>query len=509
MKKLLVAGLGLALLAGAFYAGFSYARRPGEPVQVTGGRKVLYYVDPMNPSHTSDQPGLAPCGMKMEPVYADEMTGAAPLIGLAKEAPGTIRLTPAKRQLTGVEIGVVEKKPCKYTLRLLGRVVPDETRVYKINAAVGGWITKAPPIPTWSRVQSNDVLGEMYSPEFLPAAQALLFALDAKDRAEATEKAGGQESAEYAAAQRTFRASRRSQFDLNLKQYVDSLKNLGMGEPQVQEMIRTHRFTENFQIFAPGSGFITFRNLSEGQRFERGAELYRIADLSRVWVVADLFEKDAPSIEPGSEARVRLPHQSRTLLATVSRTLPEFNAASRTLKLRLELDNPEFVLKPEMFVDVEFPLTTSEEVMVPASAVLDAGLRKAVFVERAAGVFEPRQIEVGRQYGDQVEVLQGLAPGERIVVSGNFLLDSESRMKLAATGTQQPAALDPVCGMNIDATVAKETKLVSEHAGKTYYFCNEGCKRKFDAKPTKFIKEPPPKAGMAMAGEGGGDQPKP
>ena len=488
MKKSLFAVLGLLLLVGAFWAGSQLRRPPAASLKAAGARTILYYVDPMNPSHTSDKPGKAPCGMDLEPVYADATPGTGASTDLASLPPGTIKVSPEKQQLIGVQVGAVEKKPFQYILRLLGRVVADETRVYKINAAVGGWITKAPPVSTWTQIKSNEVLGEMFSPEFRPAAQALLFALDSKDRADATERSvAGKEPEEFAESQRPFRASRRSQFNLNVKQYVDSLKNLGMGEPQVQEMIRTHQFTENFHIFAPAAGFITLRNISEGQRFERGEELFRIADLTRVWVLADLFERDAQEIKPGAEARVTLPHQQRTFLGTVSKTLPEFNAVSRTLKVRLELDNPDFVLKPDMFVDVEVPVSLAAAVVVPTEAVLDAGLRQTVFVDRGNGYFEPRTVHLGSRVGDQVQVTQGLMPGERIVTSGTFLLDSESRMKLAATGVRGTPLTDPVCGMTVDEGKAKAAKRVIEYEGQTFGFCSDGCKKKFEADPGKYL----------------------
>ncbi len=175
----------------------------------------------------------------------------------------------------------------------------------------------------------------------------------------------------------------------------------------------------------------------------KGTELFRIADLSRVWILVDVFERDASLVHADQPVKVELPTQGKTFTATVSKTLPQFDNITRTLKLRLEADNPEFALKPDMFVDVELPLSLAEAVVVPAEAVLDAGLRQTVFVDRGNGYFEPRSVHLGSRVGDQVQVAQGLMPGERIVISGNFLLDSESRMKLAAAGVHGASADRP------------------------------------------------------------------
>ena len=219
----------------------------------------------------------------------------------------------------------------------------------------------------------------------------------------------------------------------------------------------------------------------------KGTELFRIADLSRVWILVDVFERDASLVHADQPVKVELPTQGKTFTATVSKTLPQFDNITRTLKLRLEADNPDFTLKPDMFVDVELPLSLAETVVVPAEAVLDAGLRQTVFVDRGNGYFEPRNVHIGSRVGDQVQVVQGLMPGERIVISGNFLLDSESRMKLAAAGVQGMPLTDPVCGMTVDEGKAKAAKRVSEYQGKTYGFCSDGCKKRFDADPAKYL----------------------
>ncbi len=417
----------------------------------------------------------------MEPVYADATLGTASGSELASLPPGTIKVSLEKQQLIGVRVATAEKRELVHNLRLLGKVATDETRIYRINATVDGWITKTMPVSAGSQVRKNETLAGFYSPEFLSAGQALLFALSSKDRIQKT----GQEN--------PGQQSQLAQFEINLKQYGDSLRNLGMGELQIQEMIKTRKYMENVDITSPADGFILQRNVSDGQRFDKGTELFRIADLRRVWIVVDVFERDASLVHADQPVKVELPTQGKTFTATVSKTLPQFDNITRTLKLRLEADNPEFTLKPDMFVDVELPLRLAETVVVPAEAVLEAGLRQTVYVDRGNGYFEPRNVHLGSRAGDQVQVAQGLAPGERIVVSGNFLLDSESRMKLAAAGVHGASIIDPVCGMTVDEGKAKAAKRVSEYQGKTYFFCNDSCKQEFDAEPAKYMAAAKPK----------------
>jgi membrane fusion protein, copper/silver efflux system len=465
-----------ACMAGGFLMGSYQGQRKARTSPVSGDRRVLYYVDPMNPTHTSDQPGLAPCGMKMEPVYADQ-AGAAHHESPGAAVPGMISINPEKQQLIGVRLGTVEHIPYRHLQRLLGRVALNDTRVYKINATVSGWVTKTLPNATGTQVKRHEVLGAFYSPEFLSAGQALLFALNSKDRAQGSEP------------ETATRGNRVAQFNLNLQQYQDTLKNLGMGDRQLEEMIDTRKFMQNIEIVSPADGFITERNISEGQRFEKGTEFFRIADLSQVWILADLFASEANLVQPDLELRVSLPRSRKTYRAKVSHSIPQFDGVSRTLKLRLEAENLDFDLKPDMFVDVELPVDLPATLVVPAEAVLDAGVTKTVFVARGNGRFESRAVQTGWRYSDQVQILQGLQPGEKIAISGIFLLDSESRMKQAATGGHEITMIDPVCGMLVNAQEAKAGDLQRAYQGNSYCFCSLTCLTRFDRDPHRFLEK--------------------
>ena len=468
MKKALGIAILITLMLASFLAGSRYQENHRNDNGARESRKVLYYVDPMNPSLRSDKAGTAPCGMPLEPVYADSSLDPSGM------PPGTVHVNPEQQQLIGVKVATVERNSWTHTIRVPGRVVPDETLIYKMNSATDGWVKRVLPVTTGSLVKKDDVLATFYSPEFFPAIKAFLYGMRSLERFEES----GNET--------------QGQIDLtnaNIDNYRVSLRNLGMSEHQIDELKRTRQGTDEIEIRAPEAGFIIARNISLGQRFERGTELYRIADLSRVWILVDVFENESEYFRPGASARVMLPNQNREFHATVSTILPQFDAASRTLKIRLEADNRNFLLRPDMFVDVDLPVTFPRAVTVPVEAVRYSGLKKTVFIDLGKGFFEPRDIETGWHFGNRVEIVRGLMPGERIVVSGNFLIDSESRMKAAAGGVSGTAQKDPVCNMNIDEVEAGAAGRVSEYGSRKYYFCSDACKRQFDKDPGHFLKK--------------------
>jgi len=467
MRKGLNIAIIVVLVAVSFLAGKWYQKKHLPNIDVQGAHKVLYYVDPMNPALKSDKPGVAPCGMQLEAVYADGSTDTSGM------PPGTVRVSQEQQQLIGVKVATVEKTSWKYSIRLLGRVVPDENRIYRINSATDGWVKTVLPVTTGSLVRKDEMLATFYSPEFFPAIKAFLYGMRSLERFESS----GKET--------------QGQIDLtnaNIDNYRVSLRNLGMSEQQIDDIKRTHQGTDSIEIHSPEAGFIIARNISLGQRFERGAELFRIADLSHVWILADVFENESEYFRPGIIAHVMLPNQRREFHAKVSTTLPQFDAASRTLKVRLEVENPDFQLRPDMFVDVDLPVTLSRAIAVPVDAIRYSGLNKTVFIDLGNGFFEPRDVETGWRFGDRVEVVRGLMPGERIVVSGNFLIDSESRMKAAAGGIYGAAEIDPVCNMNVNEVEARAAGRISEYGDKKYYFCSDTCKQQFEKDPGYFSK---------------------
>ena len=481
MNRYIIALFCFVVLGASFTAGSWYSRQKAVNADI---RRVLYYVDPMNPGHTSEKPGIAPCGMRMEPVYADEGS-ASQSVGSVPSAlgPGTVRVSPEKQQIIGVRLGQVEKASGTYVLRAPGRVVVDETRFFRLVAAIDGWTKQIFPHSTGSLVKKDQPLISFYSKEFLAAQQSYFYGLKTMDRLKQTE---GQNQEQLSATADQIRAAE------------ETLQTLGMGDVQIQEIARSRQATRDIILRAPVTGFVLARNVFLGQRFERGTELFRLVDSAHVWILADVFGSEAEQIRPGSLARISLPHSEKVFHAKVSDTLPQFDAASRTLKVRLEMENPDYALRPDMFVDVEFAITLPAALTVPADAVLDSGLKKTVFVDRGNGFFEPRQVETGWRAGNRMEITKGLMVGEKIVVSGNFLIDSESKMRMAAAGMNAPPqgektaqrATDPVCGMEVSVEAAKALGQTLEHRGKSYYFCTAECKEKFEKNPEPYLAKP-------------------
>jgi RND family efflux transporter MFP subunit len=472
MKRHWVAAFTVIALVAAFAAGVKYGRAGsgpaagGAPTQGDAARKILHYHCPMHPGYTSDRPGKAPCcGMELEPVYADG--GAGPAGSVPPR--GAIAVSAERQQLIGVELGKAEKRASTHVVRTSARVTADETRIYRITAATPGWIEEALGNSVGSLVRKDEALATFTAREFLAAQQAYLYALDAKDR---FTQQGAQE-AQMASTNTQVQAA------------VENLRNLGMSQVQIDELARTRQRANTVTVRSPADGFIVARNVSPGQRFEPGDELYVVADLRAVWIVADVFQDEARFITPGMPVRVHVPGQGRQFDARVGRILPQFDAVTRTMKVRIETQNPGYQLRPDMFVDVELSVALPETLTVPSAALVDSGRRKVVYVAHDGGHFEPRRVETGWRFGDRVEIAAGLMDGEAIVVSGNFLIDSESRMKAAVPAPPAGIATDVICGMEVEEKAARAKGLVSEYQGRTYYFCADMCKREFDAAPAR------------------------
>jgi multidrug efflux pump subunit AcrA (membrane-fusion protein) len=369
-SKLLAA---ILVLVGVFLAGY-WLRSPGtsEP-SAHGARRILYYHDPMHPSYKSDKPGIAPdCGMQLEPVY--EEGGPAGFSAAGPLSPGAVKIDVAKQQALGLRTVVVARSAGRYTLRALGKVAADETRLYRLSAYVAGYARSVSPHTSGSIVNKDELLASFIVREVASQQQSFFIALKLLDDAIKSK------ASEDVISQLTIRAA----------QARETLRSFGVSEGQIRELTRTREVTAEIEFRSPVTGLLLARNIGLGQRVDQGAEVYRIADLSRVWVLADLFENESALIKPGSEARIR--YQGHTFRAQVPATIPQFDPARRTLRFRLELDNHELLLRPDMFVDVELDVPVPSGIAVPVDAVLDSGRHKMVYVSREDGVFEPREV---------------------------------------------------------------------------------------------------------------------
>src|SRR5882724_2134629 len=412
MNKPAAVGSALVLGLAAFVAG-RYTSGP-TPAQHSSAKRVLYYVDPMHPAYRSDKPGIAPdCGMALDPVYeGDDPTANLQL------APGAVALSPEKQQIIGARVETVARSSGSRVIRTTGRVEADDNRVYRLTAVTDGRVESLGDNPAGTLVKKDQVLAAFYSREFRNAEQAYLGSLTSVER--------------LRNGQRDLEDTVKGTGDANLRINEEQLRALGMGDPQIKELGKTKIITRDIEVTSPVDGIVLTRSISREERFEGHVELYKIADLSKVWILADLIGEDAPLLKPGARVKVTVRELSRTIYATVGSNPALFDPASRTLKLRLEADNPGFLLRPDMFVDIEFNSSAPAGISVPAEAVLDSGMHKIVYVETSDNVFEPRAIEVGAAFGNRVSVKAGLSEGDRIVTAGNFMIDSESRMRAPA-----------------------------------------------------------------------------
>ena len=486
MRRISLAVAVVAAIAGSYGLG---RYRPQPPTGGKMGRHVLYYVDPMHPAYKSDKPGVAPdCGMDLEPVYAEEAGNAAPSRPVAPLPAGAVGIDGAAQQLLGVRMAAVERSGGSRTNRVVGRVVPEDTRVYKINSGVDGFIRATYNDSVGVLVKKDQKLATYYSPDFLAVASGFLAA---SERVPGSVGNDGNRTVAFPGAVSKQGVS-------SLQGYGDRLRNLGMSDVQIKQITESRQLPENIDVVAPAEGFILARSISPGQHFEHATEFYRIADLSRVWVVAEIFEKEAPYLHPGGVAQIALKDEGRRLQARITDSLPQSEAGGGTVKVRLEVDNPTFVLRPDMLVDVELPVRLAPAVTVPLDALVDSGAHARVYVERSEGVFEPREVETGWRYGERVEIRRGVQPGERVVVAATFLVDSESRLRTPGPAPapvrtpDRPAgepehmaaaktATDPSCGMSVDRAKAAASGNTMVSGGATYYFCSKECKQKYQS----------------------------
>jgi membrane fusion protein, copper/silver efflux system len=417
-RTIAVTALAVSLVGGLFTCGTFRANRSGSARVSVNAATV--YICPMHPHYHSDHPGDCPiCGMRLEPKRGTGAAGGDHTMHTLP--PGAVQVSPERQQAIGIRLGVVGQLAGPRVLRTTGRIAPDENRTYPIVAAVSGWIRQVGSVTTGDAVKADQVLASFSAPqpEFDSAQQMYYTGLEMVYRA-STQPQPRSQSHEPA------------RVGAEIDRVADGLRNMGVSNSQLREMAKRRELVQDIKVESPVDGFVLKRSVSPGLRFDRGFEFYRIADLNHVWILADVYRNQQPFIHRGASARITTAEASRALSATVSQSEPIFDEATQTLKVRLEAANPKLALKPGMFVDVEFQVKLPPTLVVPADAIVDTGLRKTVFVDRGNGYFEPRLVETGWRIGDDVQVTKGLRNGERIVISGTFLVDSESRMKAVA-----------------------------------------------------------------------------
>lgn len=382
-------GSGDVAVQGDVSSARDHAPAPGE---------IAYYTCSMHPSVKQPGPGPCPvCGMDLTPVTDREVES------------GVIIIDAARRQLIGVKTGKVQKRRVEKAIRTVGKITYDEERLVDVSTRFKGWIEALFADSTGARVQQGQTLFTVYSPELYAAQQDLLIA---SGRGESAGASG-----------------------FLLESAKQRLKLWDVSASFIERVLEKGEPIQNVPIASPASGFVIEKNVVEGSSVEPGTKLLRIANLDEVWIEAELYEADLPLVAKGQAAVVTLPYlPGKRFEGKVTLVYPYLSSATRTGKVRIELDNEQVELKPDMYATVELSADRGQRLVVPESAVIYAGPRRIVFLDLGAGRLRPQRVEVGIKTGDHYEVLGGLQAGDIVVTSGNFLVAAESRLKSAERG---------------------------------------------------------------------------
>ena len=368
-----------------------HGTEPGDAAKPGGDRRVLYYRNPMGLADTSPVPKKDSMGMDYIPVYAGEDEG------------GVVKVSPGKVQRTGVRTELAERRVLSVLVRAPGSVEEDERRVSVIAMRTDAFIEKVEPVTTGDHVHKGQPLLRLFAPEINAVAAQYLTSIG-------------------------YEGGRRR------------LENLAIPPEVIDEIERTHKVPPSITWSSPRDGVVVERNVSDGMKAKSGDVLFRIVDHTRVWVLADVTERDLAGVAEGQRATVRVrAFPDRTFTGTVTRIYPHLNMETRTARLRVELPNPDGALRPSMYADVEIATGDAKPVVaVPDDAVIDTGERQVVLLDHGEGRFEPKPVTVGLRGRGYVEIREGVTAGDRVVTAANFLIDAESNLKAALQGMTAP-----------------------------------------------------------------------
>ena len=371
------------------FAGVTGCSKPHDHDMTTAPAKATKYHCPMHPQIIRDQPGSCPiCGMDLVPIIESKSS--------------TVIVIPAEtRQRIGLTLGTVEKRPLAHEIRTSARIVTDETRLYHVTLKTEGWIEHSHDIFVGKFIQKGEPLMKIYSPELLTAQREFLNATQS-----------GNSNLVTAARRR--------------------LELLDVTADQVARLTQTGEPERTVTLYAPTSGYVAERNIASGHKAMPGEMLLTLADLSVVWADADIYESDLPLVKVGMPAEVTV--NSQVFTGKVTFVSPTIDPDSRTMKARIEIPNPDATLKPEMFGTARLQFDLGEKLAIPVAAVMRTGERVYAFRDAGDGKLEPVEIKLGTRTDGWFEVLNGLAAGDKVVTSANFLVDSESQLKAALAG---------------------------------------------------------------------------
>ena len=403
---LLIAVLMLAVGVGMGY--WLPSHGGSSPVGVEEEAKPLFYRNPMNPDVTSPVPAQDSMGMDYVPVYADNESN---------EVAGTVKIDPVVVQNMGVRTAVAKYSAISRTIRALGRVDYDEENMVRLHPKVEGWIEEIFIDKTGQNIMEDDILLSIYSPKLVSTQQEYLLALN-----------------NFSALKKSpFVEIKKGAEDL-VKSSRERLKLLDVPEHQIRELEKTRKIKKSLHVHSPVAGTVIRIGSRQGQYVTPATELYRVVDLSRVWVYASVYEYELPWVKLGDEVEMTLASvPGKTFRGSIAYIYPYAEAKTRTTKVRVVFDNTEGLLRPEMFAEVSIQSDVQKKmVVIPAEAVVRTGERTQVFVARGQGEFEPRIVRLGIESSGEVAVLEGVNEGEEVVTSAQFLMDSESKLREAA-----------------------------------------------------------------------------
>jgi Cu(I)/Ag(I) efflux system membrane fusion protein len=401
-KKALYIGAFVVTVAMSFVAGRYYGAEevPASPVASSGEREILYWVAPMDANYRRDNPGKSPMGMDLVPVYADEVDGQ----------PGVIAIDPTVVNNLGVRTAPAQRGALSRQIDTVGYVGYDEDTLKHIHTRVDGWIEKLATKAAGDPIAKDQLLFELYSPTLVNAQQ------------------------EYLAALRSGNSVLQSASD-------ERLIALGVTAGEIERLRKERKVRQRVRVYAPTDGVIAMLGVREGEFVTAATDIMSIAELNRIWVLAEVFERQAAWVKPGQHAMVELDYMPGQMWhGTVDYVYPELDAQTRTLKVRLRFDNTDRVLRPNMFARVTIHGDATVNVVhVPREALIRGGTVDRVVLALGDGRFRSQPVRVGIESGDRVAILDGISAGDPVVVSGQFLIDSESNIEAALSnlGEQQ------------------------------------------------------------------------
>ena len=394
----------------------------------------------MNPSYIKDKPGKSPMGMDLIPVYEDQ----------AEEDEQVIRINPTITQNIGVKTEIIKIRNLSRSIRTIGRLTYDERKVMHVHTKYEGWIEKMHVDYTGKEVKKDELLMEIYSPELLSTQEELLLALKYSE---------------------SFKDNPFPEITLGADRLLNStrrkLELLDVPKHQIDTLIKDKKISKTMHIHSPVDGFVINKPAVHGMHIQPGMALYTIADLSNIWVLADIYEYELPWVKIGQPVKMELPYYpGREFRGKVTHIDPYLESKTRTIKLRMEFDNKNGELKPEMYSNVTLESVIDKKtVAVPEEGVIRSGERDIVVLLTKSGGFQSREVKLGAAADGYYQVLQGLEGGEEVVVSSNFLLDSESRLREGILKLEETAPKplpDMKLKMNETSTNGRKTIILRE-----------------------------------------------